>query len=167
MRMIKLRLFILTLLFLICCCLPAQAENLPALDHSGVETQQPIQSPLKSYFLNVLAGGSRRSIKLDSPATRLIIYSQQGEMPIRCGDGMKTYDCIPGNPLKIQVDPATPIEKFWAENLYEKPVRLRIDVLEEASSQEAESLTDSHEINWGSSDVMNRSDLMPVYQPNG
>ena len=139
----KFKLFILTLLFLICCFFPAQAEDLPALDQSGVETQQPIQSPLKSYFLNILPGGSRRSIRLDSPATRLIIYTQQGEIPIRCGDGMKIYDCTLGKPLKIQVDPATPIKEIWGENPSEKPVRLRLDVLEEVSSQEPENLTDS------------------------
>lgn len=124
----------LTLLFLIGCFYPAQAENLPALDQSRVETQQPIQSPLKSYFLNVLAGGSRQSIQLDSPATQLIIYVQRGEKPIRCGDCMKTYNCTPGKPLKINVDPTTPIKKIWAENPYEKQVRLRLDVLEELTS---------------------------------
>jgi len=133
-KIMKRRLFIVTLLFVICCVLPAQAENLPALDQSSVETQQPIQPPLKSYFLNVLAGGSRQSIQLDSPATRLIIYVQRGEKPIRCGDCMKTYNCTPGKPLKINVDPTTPIKKIWAENPYEKQVRLRLDVLEELTS---------------------------------
>jgi len=133
-EIMKRKLLIITLLFVICCVLPAQAENLPAPDQSSVETQQPIQSPLKSYFLNVLAGGSRQSIQLDSPATRLIIYIQRGEKPIRCGDCMKTYNCTPGKPLKINVDPTTPIKKIWAENPYEKQVRLRLDVLEELTS---------------------------------
>ncbi|MEQ9367910.1 MAG: hypothetical protein RIG63_02595 [Coleofasciculus chthonoplastes F3-SA18-01] len=130
----KRKLFIVTLFFVIFCVLPAQAENLPTLAQSSVDTQQPIQLPLKSYFLNVLAGGSRQSIQLDSPATQLIIYVQRGEKPIRCGDCMKTYNCTPGKPLTINVDPTTPIKKIWAENPYEKQVRLRLDVLEELTS---------------------------------
>lgn len=133
-EIMKRKLFIVTLFFVICCVLPAQAENLPTLAQSSVDTQEPIQLPLKSYFLNVLAGGSRQSIQLDSPATQLIIYVQRGEKPIRCGDCMKTYNCTPGKPLTINVDPTTPIKKIWAENPYEKQVRLRLDVLEELTS---------------------------------
>lgn len=133
-EIMKRKLFIVTLFFVIFCVLPAQAENLPTLAQSSVDTQQPIQLPLKSYFLNVLAGGSRQSIQLDSPATQLIIYVQRGEKPIRCGDCMKTYNCTPGKPLTINVDPTTPIKKIWAENPYEKQVRLRLDVLEELTS---------------------------------
>ncbi|MEQ8999625.1 MAG: hypothetical protein RID53_24255 [Coleofasciculus sp. B1-GNL1-01] len=129
----KIILLSLTLLFSICCFSPAQAENLPTLAQNGVEVQQLSKSPLKSYFLNVLGGGSRQSIQLDSPATRLIIYVQRGEKPIRCGDCMKTYNCTPGKPQTINVDPATPIQKIWAENPYEKPVRLRLDIFEEVS----------------------------------
>ncbi|MEQ8970978.1 MAG: hypothetical protein RIE73_11350 [Coleofasciculus sp. C1-SOL-03] len=142
----KIILLSLTLLFLIFGFSPAQAENLPTLAQNGVEVQQLSKSPLKplkSYFLNVLGGGSRQSIKLDSPATRLIIYVQRGEKPIRCGDCTKTYNCIPGKPLKINVDPATPIKKIWAENRYEKLVRLRLDVLEEVSNPEPESRNQS------------------------
>lgn len=117
---------------------PAQAENLPEFAQSSETTQHLSDSPLKSYFLNVLGGGSRQSIQLDSPATKLIIYVQQGEKPIRCGNCITTYTCTPGKPLKLNVDPATPIKKIWAENRYDKLVRLRLDIFEEVSNSDVE-----------------------------
>jgi len=130
---------IITILILTCFVSPAQAESLPTLVQSDAQTQQLSQSPLKSYFLNVLGGGSRQSITLDSPATQLIIYVQQGEKPIRCGDCMKTYSCTPGKPLKLNVDPTTPIQTIWAENRYEKLVRLRLDIFEEVGNSDVEA----------------------------
>ncbi len=116
---------------------------------SEVETEEKPQKqaqPLKTYFLQALPGGTRRSVKLSPPATRLVVSSQSGDTAIRFGDGVRNYSAKPGNPQPIEAEPDTPIEKIWAENPTEKQVRLRIDVYqaitptgEEDASSEAET----------------------------
>ncbi|MBE9129473.1 MULTISPECIES: hypothetical protein [unclassified Coleofasciculus] len=133
----------MTVLFTILCSVtPVWAENDPAIRNADDESQELLQkSPLKTYFLSVLAGGSRQFVKLNPPATKVIVFSQVGNKAVRCGDSIHTYDCLPGNPLKISVDKEKPIEKFWAENPHEEPLRLRINVYE-ALASDLESKTE-------------------------
>lgn len=128
----RLTILVMTALFVVVCSVtPVWAENTTAIRNTGGESQELLQkSPLKTYFLRVLAGGSRQFVKLNPPATRIIVFSQSGNKAVRCGDSVRIYNCLPGNPLKISVDPEKPIEKFWAENSHEEPMRLRIDVYE-------------------------------------
>lgn len=139
----KLRILILTaFLVLVWFVTPAWAENTspigemadniqevvrPLEGETGEKPQKQAQ-PLKTYFLQALPGGTRRSVKLSPPATRLVVSSESGDTAIRFGDGVRTYSAKPGNPQPIEAEPDTPIEKIWAENSTEKQVRLRIDV---------------------------------------
>jgi hypothetical protein len=157
---VKLRIFILAVfLVLVWFVAPVRAENTSSgegMADTIQEVAQPLKTetskksrkqaqPLKTYFLEALPGGTRRSIKLSPPATRLVVSSESGDTAIRFGDGIRNYSAKPGNPQPIEAEPDTPIEKIWAENPTEKQVRLRIDVYqaitptseEEASPEEA------------------------------
>lgn len=157
----KLRILILTaFLVLVWFVAPVRAEDTspiremadniqeiasPPEVEAGEKPQKQAQ-PLKTYFLQALPGGTRRSVKLSPPATRLVVSSQSGDTAIRFGDGIRNYSAKPGNPQPIEAEPDTPIEKIWAENPTEKQVRLRIDVYQaitpasdEEASPEAES----------------------------
>ncbi|MGQ4645789.1 hypothetical protein [Lyngbya aestuarii] len=107
---------------------PVQAENALPLPVTSGELQEEQLQPLKTYFLDISPGSTKRVIELNPPATKLIVYSQLGETAIRCGDRVHNYSCKPGKPLLINSEPATPIKQFWAENPHEQQMRLRIDV---------------------------------------
>jgi hypothetical protein len=152
---VKLRILILAaFLVLIWFVAPVRAENTSSSEGIADNIQEvapPLKTetkkksrkqaqPLKTYFLEALPGGTRRSIKLSPPATRLVVSSESGDTAIRFGDGVRNYSAKPGNPQPIEAEPDAPIEKIWAENPTEKRVRLRIDVyqaLTPASEEEA------------------------------
>lgn len=96
----------------------------------SISPPAPEQKSGKTYFLTALPNGSRRSVRLDPPAKRLVITSGSGDTAVRCGDGVRTYNCSPGKRLELE-GKEQPIQTIWAENSTEKQVRLRIDVLEE------------------------------------
>jgi hypothetical protein len=84
--------------------------------------------PLKTYFLTLAAENSRRRVNLDPPATRVLITSESGDTAVACGDGTKTYSCVPGKSLEITHELDAPIDYIWAQNSGMTHVRLRIDV---------------------------------------
>jgi hypothetical protein len=88
------------------------------------------QNDGKTYFLTAIPNGSRRSVKLDPPAKRLVITSGSGDTAVRCGNRFQSYNCSPGKRLELKAE-NQPIQLIWAENGNAKQVRLRIDVLEE------------------------------------
>ena len=83
--------------------------------------------PVATYYLSVL-GGSRGEVKINPPATKIIVTSQSGDIIIRCGDEQNAYTCSPGKRLELEYEVTTPLVKFWGENLSDTQVRLRIDV---------------------------------------
>lgn len=121
--------FILTAILMICLCfpLPVVAETIPAKETS---------SPNQTYFLIALPHGSRQSVKLDPPATRLVISSHSGDTSVRCGEGIRSYTCSPGKRLELTAENSSPIKQIWAENSHETQVRLKIEVLETLNASE-------------------------------
>ncbi|MGB7444872.1 MAG: hypothetical protein WA919_27705 [Coleofasciculaceae cyanobacterium] len=119
----------LTIFYLIA---PVQAENTLSLENTGSASQQKPQ-PLKTYVLTVLPEGSRQKIKLQPPATKLVVNAQSGDTAVLCGDGRQKYTCKSGNPL--QIDSEEPIKQFWAENTSQQQVQLRINIYEVSDSQ--------------------------------
>ena len=83
--------------------------------------------PVATYYLSVLGGG-RGEVKINPPATKIIVTSQSGDIIIRCGDEQNAYTCSPGKRLELEYEVTTPLVKFWGENLSDTQVRLRIDV---------------------------------------
>ncbi|MGJ3252306.1 MAG: hypothetical protein ACFE0J_14435 [Elainellaceae cyanobacterium] len=111
-----------------------QSPNSPAVDAAldSAKPEQPTE-PSKTYFLSLASENARRRVNLDPPATRLSITSESGDTAVQCGDGGKTYSCVPGSSLKIQHDADDPISYIWAQNSSANRVRLRIDVYETIS----------------------------------
>ncbi len=103
-------------------------------------TEQLIQ-PVETYHLSVLAGG-RGEIKIDPPATMIVITSQSGDTTIRCGDEQNAYSCSPGKRLELKYDITAPVVKFWGENLSDTQVRLQIDVYQTVSLPESPTETE-------------------------
>jgi len=115
--------FILSAILIVTLCfpIPVMAEIMPAKETS---------SPRTTYFLIALPNGSRQSVKLDPPATRLVISSHSGDTSVRCGEGIRSYNCTPGKRLELKAENSSPIKQIWAENSHETQVRLKIEVLE-------------------------------------
>lgn len=115
-----------------------QSPTSPAVDAApdSAQPEQPAE-PSKTYFLSLASENARRRVNLDPPATRLSITSESGDTAVQCGDGGKTYSCVPGSSLKIQHDADDPISYIWAQNSSANRVRLRIDVYETISLLDA------------------------------
>ncbi len=90
-------------------------------------TEQSVQ-PVETYYLLVLEGIGKREVKINPPATKIVVTSQSGDTIIRCGDEQNTYICSPGKRLEIEYEDETPVIKFWGENINDTQVRLQIDV---------------------------------------
>ncbi len=114
-------------------------SSLLAVNQGESETQKLAQ-PIKTYFLRILPQASRQKLDLNPPATRIVVTSHSGDTAIVCGDGIRSYSCVPGKPLKLVYEPDTPVKQFWGENQNQSEiqVQLRIDVYE-VPSQEQDS----------------------------
>ncbi len=99
-------------------------------DAEPLDAQPSAADPLKTYFLSLESENPRRRVNLDAPATRVIVTSESGDTAVRCGDGLKTYSCIPGQSLEISRASDDPIAYIWAQNSGTNRIRLRIDVYE-------------------------------------
>ncbi|WP_414548078.1 hypothetical protein [Anabaena sp. CCY 0017] len=110
--------------------LPINADNSsPYVNENGSEIQE-LRQPIKTYFLTVLPEGTKREVKINPPATKIVVTSQSGDTGIRCGDGFSSYSCLPGKRIELIYDSATPVVKFWGENQSDIQVRLQIEVYE-------------------------------------
>ena len=131
-------LIILSLLLLLWGIAPGSLESSPlagiAVNEVSSETQE-LGQPLKTYLLTLLPGVARQVVKINPPATRLVVTSQPGDKAVRCGNDGRGYSCVPGKRLEILADSATPVAQFWGENPNEIEVRLRIEVYEEFSGE--------------------------------
>ena len=94
-------------------------------------TEQSVK-PVKTYHLTVLAKG-RGEVKINPPATKIVVTSQSGDTTIRCGDEQNAYSCAPGKRLELEYEVTAPVVKFWGENLNDTQVRLQIDVYQTVS----------------------------------
>ncbi|MDJ0901498.1 MAG: hypothetical protein QNJ55_22085 [Xenococcus sp. MO_188.B8] len=101
------------------------AEPIEAVIDSLI-AEESVQ-PVKTYYLTVLGQG-RRELKIDPPATKIVVTSQSGDTTIRCGDEQNVYTCSPGRRLELEYGVSAPVVKFWGENLSDIQVRLQIDV---------------------------------------
>ncbi|HHP7246179.1 MAG TPA: hypothetical protein ACFE0H_15995, partial [Elainellaceae cyanobacterium] len=92
-----------------------QPPSSPTADAApdSAKPDQPAE-PSKTYFLSLESENARRRVNLAPPATRLSITSESGDTAVQCGDGDKTYSCVPGGSLKIQHDADDPISYIWA-----------------------------------------------------
>ncbi len=131
-------LIILSLLLLLWGIAPGSVESSPlagiAVNEVSSETQE-LEQPLKTYLLTLLPGVARQVVQINPPATRLVVTSRSGDTAVRCGDGERSYSCVPGKRLEILADSAAPVDQFWGENTHEIEVRLRIEVYEEFSGE--------------------------------
>lgn len=112
-------------------------ESSVAVDSVVPEQSKP--EPLSTYYLSLLPDGARRRVNFDAPASQLSVSLESGNTSVRCGDGEKTYSCVPGKSLEIQHRPDRPIKLFWAENSNGDSVRLRIDIYEYGTLEETAS----------------------------
>ena len=103
------------------------AEPLGEAINSQVVEQ--LVEPVKTYYLTVLGEG-RGELNIEPPATKIVVTSLSGDTTIRCGDEKNVYSCSPGRRLELEYEVATPVVKFWGENLSNTQVRVRIDVYE-------------------------------------
>ncbi len=119
-----------------------QSESQLVNEQEQSLSQQEVK-PLKSYFLTLLPNGSRQSIKIDPPATRISVISESGDTAVRCGDRLQNYSCIPGKRLELAYEGDIPIEQFWGENQSQTQVRLRIEVYQQIESAKIPELFNS------------------------
>ena len=82
---------------------------------------------MKTYYLTVFIQ-TRGELKIDPPATKIVVISQSGDTTIRCGDEQDIDTCSPGKKLDLEYDITTPVVSFWGQNLSDIQVRLQIDV---------------------------------------
>ncbi len=96
-------------------------------EETNSQIQEQLVQPQETYHLLVLAG-ARGEVKINPPATKIVVTSQSGDTIIRCGDEQNTYTCSPGKRLELEYEVTAPVVKFWGENLTDTQVRLQIDV---------------------------------------
>ena len=96
-------------------------------EETNCQIQEQLVQPQETYHLLVLAG-ARGEVKINPPATKIVVTSQSGDTIIRCGDEQNTYTCSPGKRLELEYEVTAPVVKFWGENLTDTQVRLQIDV---------------------------------------
>lgn len=123
-------LLIASLLGLFWLFLPVQAEHfLFSATNKSNFSQESVQQR-QTYLLNVLPGGSRLTVNINPPATKIIVTSKSGDTAIRCGYNRHIYSCLPGSQLEITADRTNPIHKFWGQNHNEIWVQLLVHVTE-------------------------------------
>lgn len=113
--------------------LPLTSESPVIINSEAMEIrtdENKSVQPLKSYILTLLPGGSRFSVNIRPPATKIAVTLLSGDTAVRCGDRFHNYSCIPGKRLEISAAPTNAIAQFWGENAYQSEMRLRIDVYE-------------------------------------
>ena len=110
-----------------CFIYPAVIDAEPVREDINSQVTEQLNQPVETYHLSVLAGG-KGEIKINPPATKIVVTSQSGDTTIRCGDEQNAYSCSPGKRLELEYADNTPILKFWGENLSDTQVRLQIDV---------------------------------------
>ncbi|MDJ0736990.1 MAG: hypothetical protein QNJ47_23470 [Nostocaceae cyanobacterium] len=96
---------------------------------SDKQNPQSLQ-PLKIYRLSVLPEIPQQRIKLNPPATKIVITIQPGDVAILCGYNFKVYTCVSGKPLEINAESNNPIKEFWIQNPLSYNVRVKIAVYE-------------------------------------
>jgi len=106
---------------------PAAIDAEPVKEEINSQVTEQSTQPVDTYHLSVLAGG-RGEVKINPPATKIVVTSQSGDTTIRCGDEQNAYSCSPGKRLELEYEDARPVVKFWGENLSDTQVRLQIDV---------------------------------------
>ncbi|MDJ0577324.1 MAG: hypothetical protein QNJ65_19460 [Xenococcaceae cyanobacterium MO_234.B1] len=106
---------------------PAIINAEPVGEGINSPVTEELAQPVETYYLIVLAG-ARTEVKINPPATKIVITSQSGDTTIRCGDAQNAYSCSPGKRLELEYESTTPVVKFWGENLTDTQVRLQIDV---------------------------------------
>ncbi|AHJ31556.1 hypothetical protein NSP_52680 [Nodularia spumigena CCY9414] len=68
--------------------LPIKADTSSSYVNENSSEIQELGQPIKTYFLTVLPEGTKREVKIDPPATKIVVTSQSGDTGIRCGDGV-------------------------------------------------------------------------------
>ncbi len=118
-------------LILVCLCfwpIPLAIINIELVgDVINCQVIEKLVQPVATYYLSVLAGG-RGEVKINPPATKIVITSQSGDTTILCGDEQNIYSCSPGKRLELEYEVTKPVVKFWGENFSDTQVRLQIDV---------------------------------------
>ncbi|MDJ0574439.1 MAG: hypothetical protein QNJ65_04655 [Xenococcaceae cyanobacterium MO_234.B1] len=129
---------------------PALINASPVEAETNSQVTEQLVQPVETYYLSVLAG-AKTEVKINPPATKIVITSQSGDTTIWCGDEQNAYSCSPGKRLELDYEVTTPLVKFWGENLSDTQVRLQIDVyqtvpLEDSSAERGQTNPENENI---------------------
>lgn len=117
----------------------------PAYPLSGVastsEQQQP--KPLKTYVRTILPEIPEQVIKLNPPATQLVVNIRTGDIVVPCGNKQQVYTCGSGKPVKITSQPQTSIQQLWVQNPRNQMIQLTINVYEQSEILTPSETTES------------------------
>ncbi|ERT08367.1 hypothetical protein M595_1667 [Lyngbya aestuarii BL J] len=117
---------------------PAYPLSLAA---STSEQQQP--KPVKTYVRTILPEIPEQVIKLNPPATQLVVNIRTGDIVVPCGNKQQVYTCVSGKPVKITSEPETPMQKLWVQNPLHKMIQLTINVYEQSEILTPSETTES------------------------
>ncbi|WP_413165431.1 hypothetical protein ACL6C3_03635 [Capilliphycus salinus ALCB114379] len=102
----------------------------PTLCLTATSEQQPLQ-PVKTYVRTILPEIPEQVIKLNPPATQLVVNIKTGDVVVPCGNKQQVYTCMSGKPVKMTSQPETPIRQLWIQNPYNQMIQLTINVYEQ------------------------------------
>ena len=123
---------LLAVIILVGLCVSNPAHSLP-LTASISPQQQP--QPLKTYARTILPEIPEQAIKLDPPATELVVNIKTGDVVVPCGNRERVYTCVSGKPVKITAQPETPMKQLWVQNPFGQMIQLSINVYENAETR--------------------------------
>ncbi|EAW37031.1 hypothetical protein [Lyngbya sp. PCC 8106] len=131
-------LFSAILLLLLVVSNPAYPVSLAA---STSEQQQP--QPVKTYVRTILPEIPEQVIKLNPPATQLVVNIRTGDIVVPCGNKQQVYTCVSGKPVKITSESETPMQQLWVQNPLHKMIQLTINVYEQSEILTPSETTES------------------------
>ncbi|MDY7020533.1 MAG: hypothetical protein SWJ54_04105 [Cyanobacteriota bacterium] len=91
---------------------------------SEIQTSQPV----KTYVRSILPEIPEQIIKLNPPATQLVVNIKTGDVIVPCGNQEKVYTCFSGKPIEITSEPDMPIRQVWIQNPRNQMIQLTISV---------------------------------------
>jgi hypothetical protein len=97
---------------------------------STSDQQQP--QPVKTYVRTILPEIPEQVIKLNPPATQLVVNIRTGDIVVPCGNKQQVYTCVSGKPVKITSEAETPIQQLWVQNPRNQMIQLTINVYEQS-----------------------------------
>ena len=126
---------VILLLFLVLC------EPANSLSLAVATSEQPPSQPVKTYVRTILPEIPEQVIRLNPPATQLVVNIKTGDVVVPCGNQRQVYTCVSGKPVKITSEPDTPIQKLWIQNPMNQMIQLTINVYEQSETSTLPEIT--------------------------